>query len=570
MKKKIVILLGSLSFIFGKSFTQPVTPATNDNIIEEVATNRTHIAAGNLRFEGAKLPSEAQTESGFDFTGMILSGIKSGGVSLLSAIGSKVGTMAFNAILTSMGIDVRSDTDKKLDAISNQLNALQQSLQQGIIDVKRKITHLHNEDLMNKLYDMLTPLQTPVASKMAALISLGHKEISGYDAAKLKEEKETFLKGLGELKFEKLSGNNLWNETENLAKAIMSPSTVNKSMALFNLYEDIYGANETWDYATIAPRTQFIGYVGSLLNSLAQLAQLKAAYDMSQLKDGDSNLLDYQVGIKNMLTAVNEANGYFKSELEKLAAIQKKHDEQHLITHRDVSVDKDGNLNIKDGITISTRIIATTTADNDSNYLIYKHNEKNHVVEMKYTDQMLYSNFVYTLDCTQMKNLYAAVLDEYASYNAAASAKVSMQDYLLKVGFSCEEKDLFAKAKGFYSYIDDREYKGSRDNWWSTELCNDLRVHYYNFADGKEAISTFSTADTFKNGWFASNKYSGRTTDAINDSYLLFLNADQTTLEGKVVSTITGKVTSDTAHGYAYNNHFKGHRDYCGEQVKIK
>lgn len=567
MKRKMTILLGSLSIIFGGSVAK-ITPTPTINSSPSLH----QIAAENLRFDRVKLPSTASTSSDFNFSDLVVDGIKRGGANLIGfAIGS-LGSLAFNSLLTSMGVDMRSAADKKIDQIADQLTTLQQSLQQGLIDVKRKIEHLHNEDIMEKLLEKFAAIQTPVTSKLATLADLARKEVSGCDKKALESEKETFYKSLADLKFTSLNANSLWNAAENLAKAVLVPYNIDQSLTLFKLYEDTYGAGETWDYTTIEPRVRFIGYLGTLVNSLTQLAQIRACYEMSKYKEGDSILIDYKTGVKAMIDAANQMNGKFKEILDSLEVIQRKHDEQHLITHRDMVIDKDGGLSFKDGKTVSTRLFAVSTADNDTNYLCYKHNEKNPFVRYDTGAGAMipvYANFVYTMDCTQMDDLYKAVMDEYAAFNGAASVKVSMQDYLLKIGFSCEEKDMFTKAKGFYRNITHDNCKGSESSWWTTDDHNQLRVHYYDFTSGKEQSVTYSDTRVYCKGWFSTNKYYGNTTNQLNNIYLMFLNADQKTLEGKVVKTDVEYTNGETYSGNFYQRHYKGYKNYSSDTIKI-
>lgn len=571
-KSSIKILIASMALALGGA----TTIGTASSIAYSQANAESHSTSNTVVLDAgyrAKLGGEAApvaSAAGFDFTGLITKGIQSAGTSLFSAIGSKVGDMAFNALLNAMGIDTRSNVEKTLDQIQNQLSSLQNDLKQGIVDIKRKVTQLRNETIMNGLLEKLAVVQTPVASKMATMIDLGRKETDGKtDKKELESEKQTFIDGLGQMKFEKLDGNTLWNQVENLAKAVMTPFSAVQSLKLFDLYEEIYGRAETWDYMTIAPRTKFIGYIGSLVNSLCQLAIVKATHDMSQLKAGDSNLLDYETGVNSMITAVNALNGELKDELDKLAAIKKKHDEQHLITHRDVVVDKDGNLSIKEGKTVSTNLFPVTTADNDDNYVSYFKNGSNEIsnYDMSGGDCLpVYSEYIYTLNCKQSEDLYKAVISEYNDYVAVAG-QTSMQQYLYNVGFTCEKKDLFDKAKGFYCSIDLNNHKGPDDSWWVTEKRHDLRVRYYSFnkADGKESYSTYSTAKEYIGSWFSKTEFSGWTNNEINDYYLVFLSADQKTIEGKMVKTELETTYDKNRKGKNYENQFKGHKEWKGD-----
>lgn len=597
MKNGIKILLGSIALALGGVSAAGLAYRVNGEPTAQVSENSTvsidnnndndnnsNSSLGILHMEksfgndAAPAPAANSTASAFDFTGMILNGVKSGGTSLIGTIVGKVGTIAFNKIMTSIGVDMRDASEKKLDQIQTQLNGIQSELRQGISDIIKKMTKMHNDDIMNKLLEKFSCIETPVASKMATMIDLSRKELDAkYDKNELAKEKETFYKGLDDMKFDKLDGNTLWAEAQNLAKAVLSPYPAS-SLKLEDLYEGTYGMTETWDYMTIAPRTRFMGYIASLVNSLATLANLKACYEMGKFKDGDSNLLGYKVGLKGMAEAVTAMNNKFKDELAKLDAIQKKHDEQHIITHRDQVVDKDGNVSYKDGVSVSTRLLAVTTADNDHNYISYKHTGKNPVVGYTHgygdaggSSEPIYSNYVYTLDCTSMQDLYKTVINEYSTYSKAMSQNgkaISMQDYLVKAGFACEEKDMFAAAKGFYNRIECSQHKGSQDSWWKDDTRNELRVRYFDFTkDGKgEDLATYSATRRYKDGWFASDQYSGNTTDQLNNVYLVFVSTDQKTIQGKMARTEVSQVMGANDQSEYYKRHYQGHRTFEGKE----
>ncbi len=589
MKNGVKILLGSIALALGgvsaaglayRVNGEPTAKIVNDNTISMDNNGEKDSSLGILHMEknfgNEAAPAPVAEASSFDFTGMLLNGVKSGGASLIGTIVGSVGSIAFNKIMTSLGIDMRDASEKKLDQIQSQLSGIQSELKQGISDIIRKMTKMHNDDIMNNLLEKLGCIETPVASKMAIMIDLSKKELDPKaDKNELNKEKEAFYKGLDDMKFNKLDGNTIWNETENLAKAVISPYPAG-SLKLDDLYEETYGTLEAWDYMTIAPRTRFIAYIAALVNSLATLSNLKACYEMGKYSEGDSNLIGYKIGLKGMADAVKAMNDKFKNDLQKLSDIQKKHDEQHIITHREKTIDKDGSIHFQDGESLSTRLFAVTTADNDHNYISYKHTGDNPIIRYSHGygdagggEQAVYSNFVYTLDCTSMQNLYKAVINEYNVYKNAMSQNgktISMQDYLVKAGFTCEEKDMFNAAKGFYNRIDCSEHKGSEESWWKSDTRNELRVRYFNFTKNTvdEDTATYSATRMYKGGWFSSREYSGNTTNELDNVYLVFLSTDQKTIQGKMARTQVSEVMGPKWQSDFYKRHYQGHKTFTG------
>jgi hypothetical protein len=577
MKNMIKILVGSISLAFGGTAaagiasaivnSQPtVAVSENAETEHQVSVSNPLITNNNIYY------AKGGSGSGFNFTKLMTWGIQKGGVNLLGNGIRFVGKKAFKAILKNFGVDVRSTEQKTIDNMQTQMESLQSNLKQGISDIKRSFIHIHNDDLMNNILEKLAAIQTPVTGKMATMIDIANKEDdANIDSKKLEEQKETFYQGLGELNFPKLDGNKLWNQVERLATSITTPYKSNKSLKLMDLYDEVYGKTESWDYMTVAPRRKFIGYVGSLVNSLAQLAIIRASYEMNKLKEDDANRHEYKVGTSAMIKAVNTLNGELKTELDKLSAIEKKHDEEHLITHRDAVVDKDGNLTYKEGRTVSTKLFAITTDDNKDNLCSFKHDGSNIVKQVTKAGQgmssIIYANFNYTLDCTSDKDLYKAVFEDFSNYKSIVSdtnKNFTMKDYLVKAGFSCDNQEGFNKARGFFSRID--ETRRDNSNIWKTEKHSDLRAYYYDFSktNFEEVPGEISDVKEYRGSPFSSSSFTQENGDQIANYYLVFVNPDQKTLTGKITRTEMERVLGERTDGSFYKNHFKGHSKWTG------
>ena len=577
MKNMIKVLLGSMALTFGGTASaglvsnlvnnQPTsTVAENVETVNDQTNTNKGFYFGNNSVKLAKNVLGGKS-SGFNFASLITMGIQKGGVNLLGCATSKLSRMAFKAILNQMGIDTRSTEQKALDNVQNELEGLKNDLQQGVKDIKRAFKHMENENILEDIYGKLDAIQTPVIGKMATMIDLANKEDDGKTPkVELEAEKTEFLEGLGQMSFAKLDNNKLWNQAERLAASISKPFGPESNLKLMDLYDDTYGQAETWDYMTIAPRRKFIGYVASMVNSLAYLAKIRASYEMSKLKNDDANISDYNIGLNAMTEAVTNLNNELKAELDKLDAIEKKHDVDHLITHRDAVVDNNGNISYKEGRTLSTKLFAVTTADNDDNYVSYTHDEKNTSALLNTgmgTKTQYFNNFIYTLDCTDNKDLYKTVFEDFNNYKKTVTENVTMKDYLLKAGFTCDNKNGFEKAKGFYSRIDSTTRDDS--GIWSSEKHNDLRAYYYDFNkadDVKEVPGEISDAKSRRSNPFASYVTTYEKGDQADNYYLVFVNDNQKTISGKVVRTNVDRVLNDTAQSESYRYHFKGHKKW--------
>lgn len=589
MKHFTKILVGSLALVLGGISSasiassvinnQPTTAqkesSNNTLVLKDDTTSNlnTNTVTNQHKFVYTSFYTGEKTvvKSGIDFASMITKGIQKGGTSLAGFAFKTAGKFAFNAIMSSLGIDVKFGKQQALNKIQKQLDGLKTELREGITDVKRTVKQVQHKNIMNDILTKLEIVQSPIAAKMATMIDISNKELDpSYDKKELESEKETFYKGLGDMKFSKLDGINLWNTTENLARSILVPFAPETSLTLTDLYEDCYGANETWDYMTIAPRTKFISYVGTVVNSLANIALVKANYEMSKFKTGDSNLIDYQTGVTNMITAVDKLNAEFKTQLDKLSVIQKKHDEEHLITHRDLVVSKDGDISYKEGRTVSTKLFAITAADNDDNYITYTHDDVTKYRAPGFTGPATI-NYNYTLDCTANRDLYKTVFEEFQTYKTKSGNKnLTMQEYLLKAGFTCDNKEGFNKASGFYirsdcSYHDYTKFGGfgSKDNH------SDLRAFYVDFKkkNFEESPGEISEVVEYTNGWFGILKYRGAKGDQVNNYYLVFVDKDQKTI-GKIKTTEIQRAKENEA-GEFYKKHYLGHKKWTGKDNDV-
>ena len=401
----------------------------------------------------------------------------------------------------------------------------------------RKQVQIRNETAMNELLAKIDEVKDPVTVLLNTLNDLAKKELSGeYSEDELQQQRLTFAKSCDSLRFNKLSANTVWYSTRMLASAILSPYPTNSSLGLWDLYEDTFGALETWDYMTVQPRTEFICYLAFLINGLAQLSKVAADYQLSQLPEGDSNRLTITGGIEAMASEVNKLNEKFQEELNKLSEIMTAHDDKHIIIHRDRNIDSDGNLIVTDGVSLSTRIVPVCVGNSDYNYITYNHDEGAEFIKDNTGIGAggHYSHYVYTLSCADQFQMYETIYEEYRKHARSLGysdyTEFTIKDYLATVGFTCREseKDYFTKSEGFYLHTIKTD--GSRDINHSyvslTTMLYDFRTQF---------ISTwnFSTAEIYQ-PWVGDRQYTR--SYAMGHWYLCFLDTDQKTFLGNVVT----------------------------------
>ena len=200
--------------------------------------------------------------------------LKLSGKTLISSTVSSLVQSGVSSLLTELGYDTRSIEQKQLDQIDTKLSELKGTVDQGFKNVMRKQVQIRNETAMNELLAKIDEVKDPVTVLLNTLNDLAKKELSGeYSEDELQQQRLTFAKSCDSLRFNKLSANTVWYSTRMLASAILSPYPTNSSLGLWDLYEDTFGALETWDYMTVQPRTEFICYLAFLINGLAQLSK---------------------------------------------------------------------------------------------------------------------------------------------------------------------------------------------------------------------------------------------------------------------------------------------------------
>lgn len=504
--------------------------------------------------------SALSADEGGSFADGLIDILKMSGKSMVSGLITSLATTGVNALLKEMGFDTRSITEKKLDQLSAKMDELKELVATGYSNITRKIVEIHNKDVLDKVLAKIQDVRSPIVSEMATLVALSEKELDeSYDKSKLAAEKETFYKGLDSLKFVTLSGNELWYAAENLATALIKPSESDGSLKLFDLYDETFGALETWDYMTIKPRTQFITYLAMLTNGLAELAKIQASYKASFLDEGDANRIAIETGLKNMATAVNALNEQFQKELLALDDIKKEHDENKLMVHRTRTSDSEGNLVIKKDDAISSRLFPATEAADEYNYLTFTHDEDNWFHDLHY-GQWDYATYIYKLNASEYIKIHQNIMSEYVSYAQSLGytnfTDYTVKDYLKDIGFVCYENWLYTKAKGLYIDTYDRVYEG-KDGFENSY--NAMCTKYMSFETRKEEADIVDQVQTYTDYIWSSTEYNHSYGPGYGSTYLCFVRAGGDAFLGKVDTMTVDYVSTKRGRGNNWSRLFKGY-----------
>ncbi len=494
-----------------------------------------------------------------EFLSDVIGLITSGGTAALTPVYNYVKTKGCRYALEQLGLEYRSIEERKLDELTTKVDQLEDILVNGLESVKTTIVSEFHKKAMNDFLSTVKKIADPVMDELEVLGDLSYKELlTGYSAVKLEEEKVRFYEKCKSLRFD-IGQNDLWYTAKNLAEYIVNISYVDSKIDLFTLYEETYGSNENWTYMMIKPRTQFISYLATVANGLAMLAQLVAAYDISLLPTGDSNIKAITGGVDKMIASVNEMNGYFQKELLKLESIKINHDRKNIMVHRSKTT-VNGQLVVTEDDPISSRLMPISNGYNYYNYMSYSHSEG----IRRATEQGWMESYIYTLDATKNNEYYEIIIKDYEDY-CKASGKTNYQDYtikdyLLDIGFifKDEEKELIEQAKGFYQNI------SLYDEWQHPSMTESYRNHnlgvnYYSFEDRK---SRFESYDNLyyenHNSWFhKEEKYTHTYTDTFGDYYLALLDNTSKAFRGDITTTVLEGAYYNLEYDL-YSKHFKG------------
>ena len=493
-----------------------------------------------------------------EFLSDVLGLITSGGSAALNPIYNYVKTKGCRYALEQLGLEYRSIEERKLDELTTKVDELENILVNGLESVQKTIVSEFHKKAMNDFLSTVKKIADPVMDELETLGDLSYKELlTGYSATKLDAEKVRFYEKCKSLRFD-IGQNDLWYTAKNLAEYIVNISYVDSKIDLFTLYEETYGSNENWTYMMVKPRTQFISYLATVANGLAMLAQLVAAYDISLLPTGDSNIKAITSGVDKMIASVNTMNGYLQKELLKLESIKINHDRKNIMVHRSKTT-VGGQLVITEDDPISSRLMPISNGYNYYNYMSYSHSEGGR--ESK--DKGYMESYIYTLDATKNNDYYEIVMKDYEDYCLATGKKnyqdYTIKDYLIDIGFifKNDEKELFKNAKGFYQNIE------VFDKWYNPTFTdssrdNNLGVNYYSFEDRKSRFETYDNVlYTCHTGWTKDINYTHSYTNTFGDYYLAFLDSTSKAFRGEITTTVVEKGYHGLDDDF-YGKHFKG------------
>ncbi len=310
---------------------------------------------------------------------------------------------------------------------------------------------------------------------------------------------------------------------------------------------------------TIKPRKQFISYLAMLVNGLAELAKIQASHKASAYDEGDANRLIIEQGVKDMASAVNALNEQFQAQLIELDNIQKDHDEGRHMIHRTRGSDGEGNLVITKDDAISTRLFPVTPGNSEYNYATFTTLEDNYFNDLHY-GQWDYGEFIYALDASEYARIGNTIVNEYAAYakslGYADFTTYTVKDYLKDIGFICYEGDLYAKAKGFYSHVEDSTWT-EKEGFQNDH--NGLKAHYTSFIDRTSKTDLIDQVQTYTDYIWSSTETNYIKGEGLDSWYLCFIRADSQAFLGEVKRITINYVSSATSHSSIWNKLYKGH-----------
>ncbi len=516
--KKALLGLTALGMLAGCASNTNISAKSEPTIAVDMSVNNPpHTLTTSSSTEELDWISQSILDKGTDF---LKSGI------------SSLATYAFKAACAEMGIDVRDATTKKIDQIINQLTEMKEQIDQGFRDLTKKTQQVRDQTVMQGVLDKLEDVRSPILGELKTLEDIARKEQDpDYDKDSLEKQKIKFITEFKDkLNFYTLS-NQVWHTTELLANSLARPNGIKPSQSLMDLYDNTLGANDIWDYQSYAPRMQFIQECSFLVNSLAILGKLECAYQISLCDEDDSNIEGIKQNVSDMCKAVNNVNGVFQKELQKLNDIKTRHDDtdKPTMSHLKRTFDDDGFVHISTDFTTSA-YLATISVDD----VIFKNTSTEF-----YNDN--YSHEFKTF--TANDDLYQVIYNDYTTYITSYEVEegYNLKYYLRDLGFripTSRQKD-FDEAIGIYKDIQVDQI--SRGVFRGRDFYASYRYYDWN---GKLSANNFSRVGlSFWNNYDGDDVYQ----DNVNKKLLAFIDEDNQRLYGHMTWTIADRSGSSSS-----------------------
>ncbi len=532
MKMKKIFALPLMGALFAVSCSMNNGNAntqanTTDVAPASIVLNANHVAMASgispaAGVEKAVLPS-------------ILGNITSSGGNILSGALATGTKYIVTNILKDYGIDIRDPSIAYLEKIDGEIKEIKAK-----IDVLSANEEKHNaERSLDNLYSYVEVASTDIMNQVkGGLWSLATLENDAskdgdYVEAQRKDYYETSLKNFT------AKGSNIADFTTRFANTIVTPVSSAPTTDLFHYYQLTNGQFDKWSTQSYKNRRNYIAYLDSLLLTSANLAIFDNHYRSEGASVGVKGANDTR--FSNMVTAVNNANAYFQTELKRL-------DEYEALRQ------KGEIIYLPTGVHYSSKMATYTFNHQDSENAQLLKGVEYRRTDLFHVGEKNLQNYLMTYQANH--KMVNDVVTDYTNYVDAYGLKdYSINQYLKEIGFSAENQSLFDKANGLYY----GELRLPRSGYLKDDMS--VKAHIYDkFGKAQDKTQFFIEAH---HGFLSSTTYQVKYSD--EDYYLCFVKADGK-LDGEYWgNTFAGK---DANLVYAFGEFMKNRFDSNDPIVK--
>ncbi len=410
--------------------------------------NRSSSSSNSSEIENSAMILNAGDEKKLDMvifddgvTDEIISSLVGKGADLIVGGLKTYGMRVAINLLKECGLDFRDITTKTLEAIQNQIAALETRIKA----MAQRQEQIHSESILS-----------PILKEIKETRNNYFSYIKGFDnLIKLEEENtlsepeiESRRKQFYDDSISKLTinGNPFATFVSNLADWILMPNGSAPSNSIFDYYDNTLGVYDVWSTISIRSIREFIAYLDATLVTCANFAKYQLYY-MAEGK-GEETRLSYADMIDTMAGKVNAVNELFKAKIDSLKPLEDKRDagiNVYMATGKEYS---------RRMATLTYDVNQKTENDSRQGLLTGLHTYSDGTTKE--------SSWRYAFEYVPDQNFVAQVAGDFKTYAGAfCSAEYTINDYLKYAGFYANNEELFNNAIGLYNanmYVDGHDF----------------------------------------------------------------------------------------------------------------
>lgn len=368
-----------------------------------------------------QVTAAAETTSVFDG---IIDLIAGKGMDLLKSNLPTIGDFLGKQIFDYLGIDYSDSITKELKEVNERLNAIESGLTQ-ILD---KLDKNESRTTMQSFFNNVDTFSYTVSSLYSGYNEVMRDELEGgkYEGdaeGALNNENEFYNKFLKNLVFgSSTSTGGLYQQLMTLSNMITQPSATSK-LTLMEHYDTAYRYLWAFDMQSFAPKTEFLGYVGT---NLVQGVLLYAFQNRCAVREADGNAAAqavYDAEWVNVYNAAGKAFNYLAEAIKELNAQIDERDKNNTTLHYATNIAVSREL-------FTGRLMTSKHTADASNHFQY--------LSAKYTSRQKTDRYYvnYALNARDFGEKVRQEFAEYKTNNHKASS-FTLSDYLREIGFTC-------------------------------------------------------------------------------------------------------------------------------------